>query len=130
MWMTVLKEIWGKYNMKKIPLRLIFLVSLLFFSCSSLEISTVKDPNRDINNLSGFLVFCDVPDIGIGNKPIDGGYYLFNVEEKMSFSRKNLPHQSISARFLEQQNSYIKNLDIAYGSGNVHRQNCIICLFA
>ena len=65
MWMTVLKEIWGKYNMKKIPLRLIFLVSLLFFSCSSLEISTVKDPNRDINNLSGFLVFCDVPDIGL-----------------------------------------------------------------
>ena len=25
---------------------------------------------------------CDVPDIGIGNKPIDGGYYLLNENEK------------------------------------------------
>ena len=25
---------------------------------------------------------CDVPEIGIGNKPIDGGNYLFTDEEK------------------------------------------------
>jgi len=28
---------------------------------------------------------CDVPEIGIGNKPIDGGYYLFTPEEKAAF---------------------------------------------
>jgi hypothetical protein len=28
---------------------------------------------------------CDVPTIGIGNKPIDGGHYLFTPEEKAEF---------------------------------------------
>jgi very-short-patch-repair endonuclease len=28
---------------------------------------------------------CDVPEIGIGNKPIDGGHYLFTSEEKAAF---------------------------------------------
>lgn len=28
---------------------------------------------------------CDVPEIGIGNKPIDGGYYLFDKEEMEDF---------------------------------------------
>jgi len=28
---------------------------------------------------------CDVPEIGIGNKPIDGGYYLFTPKEKAQF---------------------------------------------
>ena len=28
---------------------------------------------------------CDVPEIGIGNKPIDGGHYLFTTEEKAAF---------------------------------------------
>ena len=28
---------------------------------------------------------CDVPKIGIGNKPIDGGYYLFSKKEKEDF---------------------------------------------
>lgn len=28
---------------------------------------------------------CAVPEIGIGNKPIDGGYYLFTPEEKSAF---------------------------------------------
>jgi len=31
---------------------------------------------------------CDVPVIGIGNKPIDGGYYLFTDEEKDAFVAK------------------------------------------
>jgi hypothetical protein len=31
---------------------------------------------------------CDVPEIGIGNKPIDGGNYLFSEEEKAEFLRK------------------------------------------
>ena len=28
---------------------------------------------------------CDVPEIGIGNKPIDGGHYLFTTEERDAF---------------------------------------------
>jgi hypothetical protein len=31
---------------------------------------------------------CNVPEIGIGNKPIDGGYYLFTEEEKLTFLQK------------------------------------------
>ena len=31
---------------------------------------------------------CDVPDIGIGNKPIDGGNYLFTEDEKRAFIEK------------------------------------------
>ncbi len=30
----------------------------------------------------------DVPEIGIGNKPIDGGYYLFSSDQKNEFIRK------------------------------------------
>jgi len=40
----------------------------------------IEGPNTFIESRQKPL--CDVPDIGIGNKPIDGGYYLFNVEEK------------------------------------------------
>tara|TARA_R110000772_G_scaffold58393_4_gene132238 strand:+ start:21358 stop:24123 length:2766 start_codon:yes stop_codon:yes gene_type:complete len=31
---------------------------------------------------------CDVPQIGIGNKPIDGGNYLFTTDEKVAFIAK------------------------------------------
>ncbi len=31
---------------------------------------------------------CDIPQIGIGNKPIDGGFYLFSKEEMEEFIRK------------------------------------------
>ncbi|MFN0213210.1 MAG: DNA methyltransferase [Saprospiraceae bacterium] len=31
---------------------------------------------------------CDVPEIGIGNKPIDGGHYLFTTEERDDFLKK------------------------------------------
>ena len=31
---------------------------------------------------------CDVPEIGIGNKPIDGGFYLFKEDEKEEFIAK------------------------------------------
>ena len=54
-----------------------------------------KTPAQNIN---GYLIdapsvfiesrskpICDVPEIGIGNKPIDGGHYLFTEEEKAEF---------------------------------------------
>ncbi|HEY3788680.1 MAG TPA: DNA methyltransferase, partial [Urbifossiella sp.] len=43
----------------------------------------VEGPNTAIVNRSKPL--CDVPPIGIGNKPIDGGYYLFTEEERDEF---------------------------------------------
>lgn len=52
-------------------------------------------------NINGYLVdapnifvesrpkpICDVPSIGIGNQPIDGGHYLFTEEEKKDFIAK------------------------------------------
>ena len=61
------------------------------------------DGDRCINatNINGYLVdatdvfvesrnssLCDVPEIGIGNKPIDGGFYLFTKEEMLEFLKK------------------------------------------
>ena len=43
----------------------------------------VEGPDRAVENRGRPL--CDVPEIGIGNKPIDGGYYLFTPEEKAEF---------------------------------------------
>ncbi|MGN0691102.1 MAG: DNA methyltransferase [Oscillospiraceae bacterium] len=54
-----------------------------------------------VNNINGYLVeaddvfiesrtkpICNVPEIGIGNKPIDGGFYLFTEEEMIEFIKK------------------------------------------
>lgn len=56
---------------------------------------------REVQNINAYLVdapevfvssrskpICDVPEIGIGNKPIDGGNYLFTPEEKAEFITK------------------------------------------
>jgi hypothetical protein len=40
---------------------------------------------KDILILSRTKAICLVPEIGIGNKPIDGGYYLFDDKEKENF---------------------------------------------
>ena len=55
----------------------------------------------EASNINGYLIdgenvfvesrqhpISDVPEIGIGNKPIDGGFYLFKDEEKEEFLRK------------------------------------------
>lgn len=56
---------------------------------------------RIVKNINGYLVeadniviesktkpLCYVPEIGIGNKPIDGGFYLFTEEEMAEFIKK------------------------------------------
>lgn len=56
---------------------------------------------HEVANINGYLLdadnvfvesrskpLCDVPQIGIGNKPIDGGYYLFTKEEMEEFLKK------------------------------------------
>jgi hypothetical protein len=47
----------------------------------------VDAPNIVLFNRSKPL--CDVPEIGIGNKPIDGGYYLFLDDEMAEFIKQN-----------------------------------------
>ncbi len=64
---------------------------------------TIYDGDRAqfVNNINGYLIdaenifvesrnkpLCDVPEIGIGNKPIDDGNYLFTEEEKAEFLKK------------------------------------------
>jgi hypothetical protein len=46
----------------------------------------VDAPDVVLQNRSTPL--CDVPKIGIGNKPIDGGHYLFTTEEMEAFVQK------------------------------------------
>lgn len=54
-----------------------------------------------VDNINGYLLnapnifvesrnkpICDVPEIGIGNKPIDGGFYLFKEDEMLEFIKK------------------------------------------
>lgn len=56
---------------------------------------------RRVKNINAYLLdtdnvfvssrsrpICNVPEIGIGNKPIDGGYYLFDKEEMDNFIQK------------------------------------------
>ena len=57
--------------------------------------------SKEVNNINGYLIegenvfvesrnssLCDMPEIGIGNKPIDGGFYLFQKEEMEDFIRR------------------------------------------
>ncbi len=59
------------------------------------------DRAQIVKNINGYLLdaenvfvesrnkpICDVPEIGIGNKPIDGGNYLFTKEEMEEFIKK------------------------------------------
>ena len=59
------------------------------------------DRRSEAKNINAYLIdapnafvgsrqkpLCDVPDIGIGNKPIDGGQYLFSEEERNEFIKK------------------------------------------
>ena len=74
-----------------------------FSSGCSEEKRRIFDSNSviDANNINGYLIdgenvfvesrqhpLCDVPEIGIGNKPIDGGFYLFKDDEKEAFVKK------------------------------------------
>ena len=56
------------------------------------------DKTIKVGNINGYLIdapnvfiesrqhpVCNVPEIGIGNKPIDGGFYLFSEEERDEF---------------------------------------------
>jgi len=58
----------------------------------------VEGPDRAIVNRGRPL--CEVPEIGIGNKPIDGGNYLFTPEEKAEFLRAEPKAREFFRRWL------------------------------
>ncbi|MBQ4306333.1 MAG: class I SAM-dependent DNA methyltransferase, partial [Bacteroidales bacterium] len=74
------------------------------FSCdSTIRTKIIYDRDKAIEaaNINGYLidgenvyiesrpsVICSVPSIGIGNMPIDGGFYLFKDDEKEEFVAK------------------------------------------
>ena len=74
---------------------------IIGFSCASncrAKIIFDNERYQIVQNINGYLLdaedvfidsrnvpICNVADIGIGNKPIDGGFYLFTEEEKEEF---------------------------------------------
>ena len=76
---------------------------IIGFSYMQDEESTIFTDNQShgVKNINGYLIeadnvfvesrntpLCNVPSIGIGNKPVDGGYYLFEKEEMNEFIAK------------------------------------------
>lgn len=64
---------------------------LLFDNGQKLEVSNINAYLCDAPNVfiySRSTSLCDVPVMGIGNKPIDGGNYLFTKEEKEEFVKR------------------------------------------
>ncbi len=74
-----------------------------FSTCPSKSVRKLfeGDSVKYASNINGYLIdgdnvfvesrqhpLCDVPEIGIGNKPIDGGFYLFKDDEKKAFLAK------------------------------------------
>ena len=74
-----------------------------FSSSNSAKKRRIFEGNKvvEAENVNGYLIegdnvcvesrqhpICDVPEIGIGNKPIDGGFYLFKDDEKEAFVKK------------------------------------------
>lgn len=68
---------------------------------SILEAGKKEIVKEECSNINGYLIngynvfvesrstpLCNVPEIGIGNKPIDGGFYLFKEDEKEEFVKK------------------------------------------
>jgi hypothetical protein len=58
----------------------------------------VEGPDIAVTNRSKPL--CNVPEIGIGNKPIDGGNYLFTPQEKAEFLKKEPQAEPFFRRWL------------------------------
>ena len=83
-------------------------VVIVGFSCGPSRGGVLYDAKGDgvvevtnAKNINGYLMdapnisvssrqrpLCDVPEIGIGNKPIDGGHYLFKEDEMREFIQK------------------------------------------
>jgi len=68
------------------PLKKIFLSDAQTINASNINGYLLDGDNVWIESRNKPL--CDVPEIGIGNKPIDGGFYLFTEQEMQEFIAK------------------------------------------
>ena len=74
-----------------------------FSNCNNPKDKYIYENNtsKKVKNINGYLLdaenifieshgkpICNVPTIGIGNQPIDGGHYLFSEEEKNEFIKR------------------------------------------
>lgn len=51
--------------MKKQLLLILILFSILFSSCASVKVSTVKNENKKLSEVTGYLIICNFADIGL-----------------------------------------------------------------
>ena len=58
---------------------------------------------------------CEVPEIGMGNQPIDDGLYLFTNQEKQEFLKRNRRLSPISNNGLEPRSLSMVKSNFAYG---------------
>lgn len=65
--------------------------------CQNINAYLVDGPDVFIESRTKPL--CDVPEIGIGNKPIDGGNYLFTEEEKDEFVKQEPKSEHLFRRW-------------------------------
>ena len=88
------------------------------------------------NNINGYLLdgenvfvesrskpICNVPEIGIGNKPIDGGFYLFEKEEMEEFIKKEPSSKKYFRPWYGSRDLLTKSRVTACGWGSVPPQS-------
>lgn len=76
------------FGLKEVPVKRIFWYDDIDGEPSALTVSNINSylvEGQDITLRNRSTPVCNVPRIGIGNKPIDGGHYLFNDDEKREF---------------------------------------------
>jgi hypothetical protein len=67
---------------------------------SATNISPYLVEGKDLVLTSRSKPICPVPEIGIGNKPIDGGHYLFTTEERDAFIKNEPGSKKFFRRWL------------------------------
>lgn len=93
--------------------------------CSNLNPFLCDAPNVFVESRSKAL--CSIPDIGIGNKPIDGGFYLFDEDEMRAFICKEPQSERFFRPWYGSQ-EFLQTRDvIVYGLGAYLRPNLILC---
>ena len=74
------------FSYEKRERKLIFNEKNIFKNVKNINAYLIDSDNVFIKSRTNGL--CDIPRMGIGNKPIDGGYYLFTEEEMNEFIKK------------------------------------------
>ena len=95
--------------MKKQLLLISILFSVLFISCTSVKVSTIKNENRKLTEVTGYLILCDFADIGLRTEFENG------IVQKLTKRGKNAKESVVlfpplkNYTALEIQNESIKN---------------------